>query len=69
MNTSILNEYIMNTQEKKKYEFPLILSIDFVALEQGIAASSATMTVGGTDNTTPEVTDWQEANQNTTLDL
>ncbi|HIC8644777.1 hypothetical protein [Elizabethkingia meningoseptica] len=60
----------MNTQEKKSYSPPCILSVDIVALEQGIAASSVTMTVGGTTGTSPEVTDWNEQPEiNKPLDL
>ncbi|MEH7888565.1 hypothetical protein [Elizabethkingia meningoseptica] len=61
----------MKTQEKKNYSPPCILSVIKIELEQGIAASSSTMSVGGSGNsTTPEVTDWNEqTEQNQTIDL
>ncbi|HFK5570353.1 hypothetical protein [Elizabethkingia meningoseptica] len=60
----------MRTQEKRTYAPPCILSVLVIELEQGIAASSSTMSVGGTGTTTPEVTDWNEqTEQNQTIDL
>ncbi|MCL1674239.1 hypothetical protein [Elizabethkingia meningoseptica] len=60
----------MKTQEKKNYDSPCILSVIEIELEQGLATSSSTMSVGGAGTTTPEVTDWNEqTEQNQTIDL
>ncbi|OPB94415.1 hypothetical protein [Elizabethkingia ursingii] len=60
----------METQKKKNYSTPCILSVVEIELEQSLATSSSTMTVGGSGTTIPEVTDWNEQQeQNQTIDL